>query len=247
MSDLEELTLFLSIVRPDSTFMDGKQLYNDVLSSMTRLKKLCFSIHTQLINEDIEIKLPSSNDIRNSFFELGYKQIDAFGDINYVNHRAESHIYSLPYQFRRFHFMISAFQGGKFDHVRILTMLDRRPFEHRLFQIIARDFPFLQRLLVTNWKEQQVKDHSDELITFNHLWQLALGDSHTDYAREFLSNGNIALPRLTSLSVAYQTLLTVTNSFTNNQAHLICNKITRLRTLEPFVRPNNFHLYFPLL
>ena len=38
--------------------------------------------------------------------------------------------------------MTSTFQGGKFDQVRKLTMFDRRPFEHRLFQIIAQDLPF---------------------------------------------------------------------------------------------------------
>ena len=143
--------------------------------------------------------------------------------------------------------MISAFQGGKFDQVRILNMYDRRPFEHRLFQIIARDFPLLQNLLLTNWEEQQVKDHSGQLITFNHLCQLCLGESHIDYTMEFLSNENIILPRLTNVTITYQSLATVTNYFTNNQVRLLCSQITRLRIDEPFVRPYNFHLYFPLL
>jgi len=247
MSNLEELTLFLRVKRFNSTFIDGKQLYNDFLIYMTQLQKFSFSIHTQLMNKDVGIKLPSSNDLRNSFFELGYKDIDAFGDINFVNHRANSHIYSVPYQFKKFYFMTSTFQGGKFDQVRRLIMFDRRPFEHRLFQIIARDLPFLQRLIVNNHEKQQVKDHSDEYITFSRLCELCLGDSHTDYVMEFLSNENIDLPRLTSLAVTYQTLATVTNSFTHNQARRICNRITHLSFLEPFVRPNNFHLYFPLL
>ena len=247
MSNLEELTLYLSIIRHNSRFIDGKQLYDDVLSSMARLEKFSFSIHTQLVCDNVEMKLPSSNDIRNSFIELGYKDIDAFGDVDFVNRRAESHIYSLPYQFKKFDLMISAFQGGKFDQVRVLYMYDRRPFEHRLFQIIARDFPFLQTLLLTNWQEQEVKDQSGELVTFSHLCQLCLGDSHMDYANEFLCNENIALPRLTNLSITYETLATVTKSFTHSQARLICNKIRRLRIREPFVRPNNFHLYFPLL
>jgi hypothetical protein len=67
-------------------------------------------------------------------------------------------------------------------------MFDRRPFEHRLFQSIVRDFPFLQRLLVENCQEKQVKDGSGELITFSHLRKLVLGNLHTDYAREFLYN-----------------------------------------------------------
>jgi hypothetical protein len=247
MSNLEELKLFLSVSRSNSTFIDGKQLHDNVLSLMTRLQKLSFSIHTQLFNKDIEITLPSSNDLRNSFFELGYKHIDAFGDVTYVNHRAGAHIYSLPYQFKKFHLLTSAFHGGQFEQVRKLIMFDRRPFKHGLFRIIARDFPFLQQLCIYNLKEQQVEDRSDEYIIFDHLSELDVVDSHIDYAEEFLSNENITLPRLTSLSTRYQTLATVTNNFTDNQARIICNRITKLCIRGPFVIPENFHLYFPLL
>ena len=110
MSNLEELTLYLSIIRHNSRFIDGKQLYDDILSSMARLEKFTYSIHTRLVNDDVDMKLPSSNDIRNSFFQLGYKDIDAYGDADFVNHRADSHIYSLPYQFKKFDLMIRAFK-----------------------------------------------------------------------------------------------------------------------------------------
>ena len=69
---------------------------DDVFSPMTQLQKISFSIDTQLINEDVQIKLPSNSDIRNSFFQLGYDDIDAFGGINFVNNTASCHIYSLP-------------------------------------------------------------------------------------------------------------------------------------------------------
>jgi hypothetical protein len=246
MANLEELTLFLSILRFNSTFLDGKQLSNHFLSSMTRLQKFSFCIHTQLKNKETEIHLPSSNDLRKSFFQIGYENIDAFGDTNCINHRADSHIYSVPYQFKQLYFITSAFPGGKFDQVRMLSMFDRRPFEHRLFQIIARDLPFLRWLLVANRERQQMKDHSGERITFSHLSELILGYSHSDYAKEFLVNENILLPRLTSLAITYQTLEMVTNSFTHHQARHICNRITNLFIPEPFVRPSNFHLYFPL-
>ena len=247
MSNLEELTLFLSVLRFNSTFIDGKELNDDILCSMTQLQKFSFNIHTQLINDAVQIPLPSSNDIRNDFFQLGYNDIDTFGDVNFVNNRANCHIYSLPSQFKRFFFMVTAFQGGKSDQVRVLVMYDRRPFEHRLFQIIARDFPFLQQLFLTNLVGQQAKDHSCELITFSHLLVLSLPGAHTDYVREFLYNENIALPRLTSLSITYEALATVTNNFTNNEARRVCSRITEILICEPFVRPNNFHLYFLLV
>ena len=43
--------------------------------------------------------------------------------------------------------MTSAFQGGRFDLVRLLGMFDRQPFEYRLFQIIARDFSVLRDVI----------------------------------------------------------------------------------------------------
>ncbi|CAF0862540.1 unnamed protein product [Adineta ricciae] len=247
MSNLEELSLFLTVLRFDSTFIDGKQLYNDFLSAMTRLQKFSFNIHTQLDNKETEIHLPSSNDLRESFFEIGYENVDAFGDINFVNNRADSHIFSLPYEFKQFYFMTSVFPGGKFDQVQMLAMFDRRPFEHRLFKIIARDLPFLRLLVVANREGQQIEDHSDECVTFSHLCKLTLGYSHSDYAKEFLCNENVALPRLTNLAITYQTLETVTNSFTHHQARRTCNRITKIHFPEPFVRSSNFHLCFPHL
>ena len=73
MSDLEDLTLFLPIRRQDSTFMDGNQLYNDVLSSMTRLQKFSFSIQTQLINQDIGMFLSTSRLLICSYSKVGSK------------------------------------------------------------------------------------------------------------------------------------------------------------------------------
>ena len=247
LCNVEELTLFFSAIRFNSTFIDGKQLHNDVLSYLNKLQIFSFSIHTELINKEIEMKLPSRNDLRNRFVQLGYKHIDAFGDVHFVKGRAAAHIYSLPYQFKEFYYLISAFQGGKFDHVRFLTMIDRRPFEHRLFQIIARDFPVLQKLFISNAEGQQDKARSCALITFYNLSQLVFGEAHIDYPMEFLSNENISLPRLTTLSITYQALITVTNNFTNDQVRLISNRITSLDICEPFVRSNNFHLFFPLL
>ena len=126
-------------------------------------------------------------------------------------------------------------------------MCDQRPFEHRLFQIIARDFPFLQILLISNPKGQQEKDRSYAITTFSNLTHLCLTEAHFDYAMAFLCNENISLPRLVNLSITYQTLATVTNYFTNKQTRLICDRLTHLHICEPFVHPSHFHLYFPLV
>ncbi|CAF4454471.1 unnamed protein product, partial [Rotaria socialis] len=63
--------LLLSIIRNVTTYIDGTQLHNDFLINMPRLNKFIFSIHTYIINDRIEIDLPSKNDILNSFLERG--------------------------------------------------------------------------------------------------------------------------------------------------------------------------------
>ncbi len=56
MSNIEELTLFLPVLRNESTYIIDTQLYNDFLVDMPRLNKFTFNIHTQIINNDIDIE-----------------------------------------------------------------------------------------------------------------------------------------------------------------------------------------------
>ncbi|CAF3046244.1 unnamed protein product [Rotaria sp. Silwood2] len=46
MLNLEELTLFISVIRTESTYINGKQLYDEVLIHMPRLNKFTFIIHS---------------------------------------------------------------------------------------------------------------------------------------------------------------------------------------------------------
>ncbi|CAF0901573.1 unnamed protein product [Rotaria sordida] len=253
MLNLEELTLFLSVVRSKSTYIDGNQLYDKVLNYMSQLNKFIFNIHTRImndfiINNNIKIDLPSNDDIRNSFIKRGFKSIDTCADDKLINNRGNCHVYSLPYQFNEFLFMNSCFQGGKFDKVRLLTMFDIRPFEHELFKIISQDFPFLQQLHICN-NHRQINEHhhSSTLITFNYLFKLHLYAVHKDYVIQFLSDKNTRLPCLTNLIIEYKTLVAVTNNFTNDATRLNCSKIKYLVTYEPFVRSQNFVAYFPSL
>jgi hypothetical protein len=247
MLNLEELTLFLSVIRTESTYIDGKQLYDEVLIHMSRLNKFTFSIHTHIINNNIKINLPSNDDIRNSFIKRGYRQVDSFADDKLMNNTGSCHVYSLPYQFNCFLFMKSSFQGGRFDNVRWMIMYDSRPFEHELFKIISRDFPFLKKLTLRNIQPQQNKHQLSTFITFVHLFELDLCSSHIDYVVQFLLDRNTLLPCLTDLYIEYEPLATASNHFTNDATRLNCAKIKNLFILEPFVRPESFHSYFPLL
>jgi hypothetical protein len=81
--------------------------------------------------------------------------VDLYADDKLTNSRSHCHVYSVPYHFDNFMFMTSRFQDGIFNKVRLLIMLDVRPFENDLFKIISQDFPFLQRSSINNRKSQK--------------------------------------------------------------------------------------------
>ena len=49
MINLEELKLYLLVIRFDSTYIDGIQLYDQFLIYMTQLKKFTFNIKTECL------------------------------------------------------------------------------------------------------------------------------------------------------------------------------------------------------
>ncbi len=126
-------------------------------------------------------------------------------------------------------------------------MTDEHPFEHPLFKRISQDFPFLQKLVVINFEPQKNKQHPSTFITFAHLVELNVTRAHSDYVKQFLLETNTRLPRVKYLVVQYEALAMVTNNFTNDTARCNCSQLRTITTRDPFVRPENFHSYFPLL
>ncbi|CAF1591048.1 unnamed protein product, partial [Adineta steineri] len=114
MINLEELILFLTVIRTDSTFIDGIELYDQVLVHMSQLNKFIFSINTSVFIENNEMDVPLSEDIQNSFIGREYGQIGSYVhfeprkpknriiDFEEAKAIVKSHIYSLPYQFKSF-------------------------------------------------------------------------------------------------------------------------------------------------
>ncbi|CAF3983473.1 unnamed protein product [Rotaria sordida] len=245
MLNLEELTLLIAIVRIKLPYIDGTHLYNDFLVEMPRLNKFTFSINTLVYDEGVKIDLPSNDDIQNSFIKIGYQHLDSYANV--MKTGGSCHVYSLPYQFDSFLHLTNSFRRDNFYTVRWLVMNDAYSFEHEFFQIISQDFPFLQRLNVINYEPQKNKQHPSRLIIFAQLYDLTIAFVHIDYIEEFLFETNIRLPRLTILGIKYESLAMVTNNFTNNAARLNCSQLRHITILEPYVRPENFHSYFPLL
>ncbi|CAF3359078.1 unnamed protein product [Rotaria sp. Silwood2] len=224
MINLEELTLFLSVIRLDSPYIDGIQLHNQILIYMPHLNKLTFNINTAVANVNARINLSSNEDIKRSFVERRYGQVGSY-----------------------VHTSSTGIEGGMFDKVLYLVMTDVDPFEHELFKIISQDFSLLKHLRIENDQPQKNKQHSSTLIIFPHLILLNLFLAHVDYAEQFLYDRNTYIPRLLNLGIEYDSLVMVTNNFNNNGARLNCAKLKRLNLDESFVRPENFHQYFPLL
>ncbi|CAF1515223.1 unnamed protein product [Adineta steineri] len=259
MINLEELLLFLSVIRTDSTFIDGTELYDEVLVHMSQLNKFIFSVNTSVFIENNEMDVPLSEDIQNSFIGREYGQVSSCvhfeprtpkdTSIDFVEAKAviKSHIYSLPYQFESFLHLNNSFQGGMFVNVRYLTMTDSFPFEHEFFKTISDCFPFLKSLTISNLKPQKNKQHSSTLISFPHLNILNLVNAHDDYAEQFLVDTNTHLPCLLDLCITYESLEIITNNFTNDATRPYCSKLKGLHMHKPFVRPKHFDEYFCLL
>ncbi|CAF2820108.1 unnamed protein product [Rotaria sp. Silwood2] len=246
MSNLEELTLFLIIKRLDSTYINGIQLYDQILIHMPRLNKFTFSINT-LISNDVNISLPSNDDIQRSFIGKKYQQVGSYADDKLIKALARCHIYSLPDQFDNFHHLNNSFQGSIFEKVKSVKITDIHPFEHEFFKIISQSFPFLQYLSVQNDEQQKNKQHLSTLIIFPHLRNFNLTLAHIDYAEKFLMKKTTDLPCLAYLRIKYEQLVIITNHFTNNSIEFNFSQLKFLSTVEPFVCSENFHLYFPQL
>jgi len=245
MLNLEELTLFLTVTRIKLPYIDGTHLYNDFLIEMPHLNKFTFSINSIADDEGVKIDLPSNNDIQNSFIKIEYQHMDSY--VHITKNEVRCHAYSLPYQFDTFIHLNNSFHRGNFYKVRWLIMNDKHSFEYEFFKIISQDFPFLQRLSVNNFAPQKNKQHPSTLITFAEVSELILVFAHIDYVELFLLETNIRLPKLIFLRINYKSLAMVTNNFTNDLVRFKCSQLQYVVIPEPFVRPENFHSYFPSL
>ncbi|CAF3418183.1 unnamed protein product [Rotaria socialis] len=134
MLNLEELSLKLSAIIAERSYIDGNQLYEQALKYLPRLNKFMFNIHAHIINtSSIEIDLPSNDDIRNSFIKRGFQSVGTCATKPLIDNVGDCHVYSLPYLFDDCLFLSNCFQGGQFNKVRMLMMRDRYPFEEKLF------------------------------------------------------------------------------------------------------------------
>ena len=163
MINLEELKLLLMVVRSNRNYIDGNELYENILVYLPKLQNFKFSINTSIIKSRKRF-LSSRENMKLSFIRKEYGPVGSyietpklqwktivFHHFSYPDaFQSRCHIYSLPYHFYDFYYLNNAFPGGLFNNVRNLSMAENRPFVANLFKIISESFPSLVALDIFN-------------------------------------------------------------------------------------------------
>jgi hypothetical protein len=251
MSQLEKLTLSLC-VQHRTSFIDGTRLNNDIISKMPSLHTFIFDIVTERFTIDRK-HIQSSDDIRRPLIQKGYNVACYMDDLSTKIRRC--HIYSLPFTMKYINTISSKFPfDGVFTYVRILCVKDQMSsIEYDFFNLISQAFPSLEDLTVISWMEQKKRSEDEQtssIIEYSHLMTLNLDRSHVDYAKQFLLDTNIRVPRLTTLVIKYENLVNLTENFTNNTVHVKCKNLKKIiftKDFERIIIGKNFSTYFPCL
>jgi hypothetical protein len=144
MTNVEELQLYIFLIRFDSTYIDGIQLFVEFLIYMTQLNQFTFSIRTRVSSFKDLLELSRNEDIQSSFIGKYDQHVASYVQTNSMKTEGKCHIYTVPYEFEYFYEHDNSFQRDMFRKVRYLTMNDRIAFEHKLFQLISEEVPFLE-------------------------------------------------------------------------------------------------------
>jgi hypothetical protein len=251
MSQLEKLSLSLRI-RSRTSFIDGNHLNNHIIRKMPYLHTFIFDIVTECIAMD-EKDFVSSDDIRRPLIENGYDvacYIDYYPSV--IN---QCHIYSLPFTMKSMNTISSRFSfSGIFPYVRKLRVLERiSSIECEFFILISQTFPLLEDLTVICLGKQRNRSQSQqtsEIIEYSHLMKLNLDYAGRDYAKQFLLDTNTCLPCLRTLLITYETLVDITENFTNNTVQAKCKNLKEIIYSKEYRRRdvnNKIFTYFPLV
>jgi hypothetical protein len=251
MTHLEKLALYLRI-GSRNTFVDGKDLYNEILVYMAQLDEFIFYISTECT---INSTHPKSIDIQQTLTHIKYKQAACIIDYH-STFKAICQIYSLPFTFTRLKKITNNFPNIVFDTVTHLHAYDVIPMEHEFFMRISQAFPLLKYFSLQNDEMQRRFNNrlkpadilSYSIIKYPHLISLNLMYVHIDYVGQFLLETKTHLPSLTQLAVNYNQLKTVTMNFTRDVTRRNCSNIKQLLPVEQSEAFSNiFYEYFPLL
>ncbi|CAF4135444.1 unnamed protein product [Rotaria sordida] len=253
MSNIEVLNLHLTI-HHQTTFIDGKHIYNEIIVHMSRLHTFNFCFCT-FIPLDHLVDHLFKDDILQTFPSIIYQQVDCM--IEYQDVDVKYHVFTLPFMFDYLAYIDNTFPNIIFNHVIRLVIEDEISLEHEFFMRIVRSFPLLKILHVINLMPQspisnELDSNDNELystiIKFPYLTTLNLQYAHRDYIEQFLNDKKTHLPHLTKLTVGYYELKTATRNFTNDRTRLNCMKVKQLNMSPKMsIHSEDFYAYFPSL
>lgn len=244
MINFKELQLYVTVYRPNRSYIDGVQLSAHVLNHLPQLQRFTFHIQTDVPNNESNLPLLTNETIQRSFSGRDYQQVASFVHNDPDSIDGKCQIYSLPYDFEYFLNLDNSFPGGLFRKVWFLTMSDEHPFEDALFLIISHDMPFLEHLQISNEHPQKDKQHSSTMFLFPHLKHLDLEHAHDDYAELFLLKRNTCLLRLSNLCIEHQSLRRLTNDFNSDSTHLNIHGLRSLDVCQSCTHSVNWTKYF---
>lgn len=245
MCNLERLSLyFISIERPK--FVDGYELKENILNYLPQLNKFLFNICStiSLVNQ---MSFPSNDDIQRTFTSFPNRQIISSVDYFSKAKNGQCRIYSYPYTMDYYNNITNNFSGGLFESVSKISLIDERPFEYDFFIEIARAFPFVKRLSLTNRRAQTLKNNKIDypLIKYPYLDFLELVDIHQDYVEIFLDSTKIFFSNDIFLIVDYRPLRRATHGFKRDAMRINCSKVITLSVPAKVKLSQQLKSYFP--
>ncbi|CAF1225193.1 unnamed protein product [Adineta steineri] len=250
MSNLEELTLCLT-VWCQKAVIDGKHLKTNILKHMPQLNQFTFFIHS-FCHATHSMRLPSSEVIQKTIVDFPNDNITSYMDILPHTEQVQCHIYSYPFMMRYYTGISNVFPGGLFEHVRSVSLIDERPFQHEFFVRIQKSFPFMQELSLVNYEAQNqtqsFQSNGDNgnlsVIKYTSLCKLYIDRAHNDYVEEFLLDTKTCLQNNIALFVNYESLQRVTHNFTRDATRNNYYKIIKLNLCDRAEHCNALEKYF---
>jgi hypothetical protein len=114
-------------------------------------------------------------------------------------------VFSLPFKFHRLQDITNNIPNIVFNSVTHLEVWDKDPFKHEFFIQLARAFPFLKNLSVSNLQPSFWRFHKYHLlhkdwcsiVEYPYLVSLNMEKANTHYMKHFLNETKTHLLRLT--------------------------------------------------
>ncbi|CAF1055678.1 unnamed protein product [Rotaria sp. Silwood1] len=234
------------------TFIDGNNLKKDIINRLPQLNKFVFNIQS-IISLQNKIHLLSNEEIQRTFTNFIYNEVISCVDYFLKEKTGQCHIYSYPYTMKRYYNITNNFPGGLFKCVRQISLFDENPFEHEFFLRIAKSFPLMKKLSLSNLKRPKRKQHIKlknvnekfSIIEYRHLTELELTTVHKDYVELFLDHRKTCLPNNIFLSIDYRPLRKATHNFTREVMRVNCAKLSQLLIYDEVEISQQVKDYFP--